>query len=550
MKIKTVAIAALLFGCISCVEVNNRLGENLIPIDQLYDIYAESTPLTSVRMQMADSLSGFSNTRITIGAVRDDVYGLTTRASAISLVPLLDTMDFGENPVVQNFHFCAEIDTVSACFTNQTHILQNVNVYELSRPIDAKKDFNCNATLDHSTGIISRGTPVINGKDSLSFNFTKEYAQRYLTITQDDLSSIDKYLKKFPGIYIDTDEPIGKGGRINMFKLQLGFDASYHTLKGSMAKLTIRTKYKEWKERKDTTFYFYYSPLQIYDIDSLLSSTSGDLPQYALNLTGHSSKEMAGEATEKVLIEGGGGLKPVITAKSLKDAASALISAHGADPAKVVINKASIILPFEFPEDYRDMDRYPVMLSPTCRIKTDTTATFMGLTDASSKDENQGDIDRSNLRFAPDITYHMQEILKMDDEKIASGNYDIWLLIMANEIVKTESSQSQNDMSEYYQYLAYQNYYNSMYGGYGGYGGYGYGGYGYGGYGGYGGYNSYYSNYYSYMMMAQYAAGSGSSVQTTTQLDKDRYYYGYLNGPAAERAPMLELTYSIPKTSL
>ena len=133
MKIKSVAAAALLFGCISCVEVNDRLGENLIPIDQLYDIYAETAPLTSIRMQMADSLSGFSSSRITIGAVRDDIYGLTTRASAVSLVPLLDTMDFGENPVVQNFHFCAEIDTVSAAFTNQARILQNVNVYELTK---------------------------------------------------------------------------------------------------------------------------------------------------------------------------------------------------------------------------------------------------------------------------------------------------------------------------------------------------------------------------------------------------------------------------------
>ena len=52
------------------------------------------------------------------------------------------------------------------------------------------------------------------------------------------------------------------------------------------------------------------------------------------------------------------------------------------------------------------------------------------------------------------------------------------------------------------------------------------------------------------MMMAQYAAGSSSSVQTTTMLDKDRYYYGYLNGPAADRAPVLELTFSIPKTAL
>lgn len=544
MKLRISAIAAALLCCLSCVDVNNELGGNLIPIDQTYTIHTEAAPLTSIKMQMADSLSGFSNSRITVGAVRDEVFGLTTRASAFALVPIQDTLDFGENPEVKRFHFSAAMDTTSFSDATQKHILQNANVYALSRPIKANKDFDCNAKLSHSNEIITTGTPVINGKDPLEFDFTKEFAEKYLTITQDDLGDINKYLEKVPGIYIDTDEPVGKGGRINMFGLQLGLDKSNHLLTDNIAALTIRTKYNTWKERKDTTFYFYYGPLDIYNLDSLLnSSSSGSLPQYSLNLTGHQSRELAGEAEDLVLIEGGGGLKPVITAREIKDAAAEMITAKGGDPTKVIINKASLIFPFEFPEDYRDMDRYPVMLSPTCRIKNDTTATFMGLTDASSSDENQGDIDRSNLRFAPDITYHMQEILKMDDEKIDSGNYDIWLLIMANEIVKTEESSSGNDMSEYYQYLAYQNYYNSMYGGYGGYGGYGYGGYGYGGYGGYG---NYYSNYYSYMMMAAYASGNQSTTQTKQQLDKDRYYYGYLNGPTAERAPMLELTFSIP----
>lgn len=452
MKFKFIAFAAAFACCLSCVDVNNELGGSLIPIDQTYSIYTEQSPLPSIRMQMADSLSGFSNNRITIGAVRDDTYGLSTRSSAVYLVPLTNSLDFGENPEVRNFRFSAALDTTSFCDEAQKHILQNVNVYELLEPIDAKKNFDCNAELDHSTTIVSKGTPIANGRDSLVFGFTKEYAQKYLSLTDDDLKDIKKYLQKVPGIYIDTDKPSGKGGRINMYDLQLGYDQSSHVLTGNMARLTVRTKYPNWDRRKDTTFYFYYSPLDFYKIDSLLSGTSsGSLPQYSLNMTGHSSREMAGEATDKVLIEGGGGLKPVITAREIKDVASSIITSKGGDPAKVVINKATLILPFEFPDDYTEMDRYPVMLSPTCRIKNDTTATFMGLTDASSSDENQGDIDRSNLRFAPDITYHMQEILKMDDEKIDSGNFDIWFLIMANEIVKTESSSSSDDMSEYYQ---------------------------------------------------------------------------------------------------
>ena len=172
----------------------------------------------------------------------------------------------------------------------------------------------------------------------------------------------------------------------------------------------------------------------------------------------------------------------------------------------------------------------------------------MGLTDASSSNENQGDIDRSLLRYAPDITYHMQEILKIDESQpdktgtkyLLKGNYDIWLLVMAQEILTSVSTTSQ-ETQEMLNYLAYSSYYNSMYGGYGGYG---YGGYGYGGYGGYG---SYYSNYLNYAMMAQMASQAQTTTSTTVKLDKDRFYRAALKGPAANGAvPTLRLTFALP----
>ena len=88
-------------------------------------------------------------------------------------------------------------------------------------------------------------------------------------------------------------------------------------------------------------------------------------------------------------------------------------------------------------------------------------------------------------------------------------------------------------------------YYNSLYNNYYGYGFGGYG-YGYGGY--YGGYG--YNNYYDYYAMAAYysALQSSQSQQdnSTTVLDRDRYYKATLCGPEAEeRAPYLKVTYSV-----
>ena len=113
-----------------------------------------------------------------------------------------------------------------------------------------------------------------------------------------------------------------------------------------------------------------------------------------------------------------------------------------------------------------------------------------------------------------------------------------------DEIVES-SATSSYDQDYLQQMLLYQ-YLNNIYGGYGGYGGYGYGGYGYGGYGY--GYDSYgYSNYMNMYLLSSMFASSGTTSTTTQTLDKDRYYKGILNGPAAARHPHLKVTYSLPK---
>ena len=138
------------------------------------------------------------------------------------------------------------------------------------------------------------------------------------------------------------------------------------------------------------------------------------------------------------------------------------------------------------------------------------------------------------------------------DEEFAKrlSKYDIWMLILHEEITVTDNSSAYDD---YYNNLLYNSYYNNMmydpygYGyGYGGYG-YGYGGYGYGGYGGYDSYG--YSNYYNYYMMAAYASASSSSTSTSSsvELDIDRFYSGILNGPGAAEKPRLKITFSAPK---
>ena len=540
----------LLLSCLSCIHMDYDLGADYLATDQQFDTFIAEFPLEDIRMVPADSLSGYSQTRITFGSIRDSQFGLTTRSSAITLVPMYDSLDYGSNARFRYFRMAMVPDTVSVSREEDLYTHQNINVYELSEPLDSTYDIN--TILKHGSKRITMGIPVFNGsEDTLGFYFSREFGEKYMHITLEDTKSIATYTKKFPGICFETDAPAGNGGRINIFDLQLKFNSSYNYIQGNYAELGFSAEYDG--VRKDTTFLFYFSPDRFYDVDSLIYNASSDLPQYCLNVCGHETRELSGAAAQELYVEGGGGLKPVLSATEIREKLIAEISKHG-NPKEAAINRASLTLPFEFPEDYKEMARYPQILSPTCRIRQDNgRLSFASLTDSSDSSEDQGDVNRSLLEYAPDITYHTQSILKLEDlSKI--HNYDVWFLIMANEVqTTTTSAAEQDEMSQYYNMMMYSSYYNNMYGGYGGYGyggyGYGYGGYGYGGYGGYGGY---YNNYYSYMLMQQMYGNMNSSKSTTIKtLDKDRYYRATLNGPAypdPDRRPMLYVTYSLPKS--
>lgn len=540
----SLAAAALLAACVS---IDDELGSSMVPVSSTYRTVTPAPSEIPVKQLMADSLSGFSSTRITIGAIRkDDEFGLTTRSSAVSIIPLFskDT-EMGTDRRFISMHFAVALDSTSVENKAESGIMQNVGVYELSRRIDYAKDGDCNAAFPHGTTRVSDGVPVINGSDSLSFWFTEEYGSRYLDAVEYYKQGFDAYSEHYPGIYLETAAPIGQGGRINIFELQLGYDSSYG-ITGNCVALRYSAVFDG--VRKDTSAVFYLAANAFYDLDSLATkSGTGSFPQYALNLTGHETAPKAGPAAAEILVEGGGGLKPVVSAADIRKAIIDTIDAReGAGAHKrAIINRATLnfhyVNDFAGDGDYALLYKLPEILSPTCRIRSGSSAvSFMGLTDSSSSEENQGNRDLSLRSFNPDITYHAQELIgrEADDESLLAGSYDIWLLIMHNDLVTTTSN-GNSDLSDYYQYLAYQSYMSNMYSGYG------YGGYGYGGYSSYG-----YSNYYNYAMLAQMYGQSSTSTSSQTSLDRDRYYWCRLYGPTCATValrPTLTFTYSIPK---
>lgn len=574
------AIGATLIGLASCININEELGENLIPTHHQWDVYPSvEAPLTDIVLKASDSLSAYSTRRITFGAINDDVLGSCVKSTSFTLVPIIKDLDLGENTVVKQFHFSAVRDTLSTVYDQQQRMMQNIYVYSLKEALDSTILYTNSLspgvlTEDKSTTnrekflnldrLIAKGIPVYNGSDSLSFDFTDEFTAELVAgvkayhkgVVEQQDTLLSSYLEHVPGIYIEAETPQGYGGRINMFDLALEFDSNGY-IAGNYAELKITADYDDRKQ-VDTSFIFIFGPSDFIPTGSTTVPT-----QYAFNGSTHASDALYTEgvpATDKILVEGGCGVKPVITAAGIKAIVHELIQDVGiVNSREVVINKATIKLPYDVKGDWGKLDKYPTILSPTVRLRGSVEdggkyVSYAGLTDASIESENQGDINRSLSLYSPDISHHVQEILKLEKEDGESdadfearlAKYDIWMLIMHEEITVTTSAGGSNN--DYYNNLLYNSYYNNMmydpygYGyGYGGYG-YGYGGYGYGGYG---------SNYYNYMMMASYMnSGSNSSESISIDLDKDRYYNCTLAGPSAtEVKPTLKITFSAPKTA-
>ena len=408
------AIGAILLGSASCIAIDETLGENFIPEDQKWDVYTpEAADLKEIRLQMADSLSGYSTSRFTFGAISDSRFGTNVKSTSFTLVPLYDTLDFGKNMKIRQFHFTAVRDTLSVMKDEQLKMLQNVYVSELKKALDSTvlymgafmnpqiREEYLN-TQEH----ITVGTPVYNGGDSLSFDFSKEFTERFVEkVRKADLDSMDLYVQQVPGIYITTDLPTGEGGRINMFDLSILTGDGYVT--GNYAQLKFTAEYEHSEEPVDTSFLFFFGPAEFMNDESTEYPT-----QFAFNASEHDTYAMyKGDgmvATEKIYIEGGSGVKPVIKAREIKRILNEEIAKAGiVNTDEVVINKATIILPYEVEGNYDLLEKYPIILSPTVRLRSTEGGyvSYAGLTDSSIETENQGEINRSRSIYSPDVSH-------------------------------------------------------------------------------------------------------------------------------------------------
>jgi len=96
MRKLLLAGAVAVLATSACIKVDNSLGKGLVDKSLLYDTYTEEFPLQDILMKRSSDLSGYSSSRVVIGAIRDDVFGLSTghyqyrhKSQGRELLPLL-----------------------------------------------------------------------------------------------------------------------------------------------------------------------------------------------------------------------------------------------------------------------------------------------------------------------------------------------------------------------------------------------------------------------------------------------------------------------------
>ena len=419
------AITLTAFSCLlvfSCITVDKTIGSDYIPENQKMEIKSASIKLP-VTVKMTDSLQGITSTYSTIGAFRTKEFGEVKFGVAGNISPTSTTLDLGEDPVIKSTYLCllkAEV-TVGASLTRSSMILdpsqegitQNINVYRLKRLIDSTTLYTCSITEEDYDPIrLNASASTYYGGDTIKVFLDNKLGTEILNATTDELDSLDLFAKNHYGLYVTCDAPAGnqEGGRMNLFNTSI----SYLYLK-----YNFQPTWDKTIGRKDTTIG--------------ISFGYG----YALNTTQQSSENLeTKDELEYLPIEGMAGVVPYVDVKDLKKKLNEWAAAENIDPAKIIVSKATLIFPFELPQNLDEITyKYPAYLFPTNKKNVNDTTNvkyYYPLEDYNSTDNPLGVINRSLFHYSCDVSSTIQKIINKKEEEL-DITYNFWMYPLMSE---------------------------------------------------------------------------------------------------------------------
>jgi hypothetical protein len=375
----------------SCIETDNTTGSGLLPGEHILDVNTISIDLP-VQMKQSDSLHTVYSGSLLFGTYKDPDFGPTDASCAFQFIPTEQGLSYGENPEPNSLKLYISISDKNYFYEEEEFIPQNIKVHKLLTELDSTFNYNNSLTdSDISQNSLEVSGNVYFGGDSLVIELSDEFARELLSTGDEERDSIALYVKQIKGLYISADPQPGSidRGRINITTP----DNIYMTLN-----------------------YRHYDASEGIDKDSTISFyTSNDLA--SINRFNHSSSNLETEnASEKIFVEGLAGIKPYIDFSQVReDILNWASSANISDPDNIVIIKAEIQLPFEYPEDFTRLNYYPSQMFLCTRNSSDTSQNsayiYEPLSDISYTQSN-GEINRSLRYYTFDISSYLHGVIK------------------------------------------------------------------------------------------------------------------------------------------
>ena len=392
------SVAALLVSSaitISCINIDKTAGEDLIPTDHTLTVSTASVEIP-VQMKMIDSLQSIFPDYLIAGAYKDPELGLTTCNTAFQVVPYTTENDFGDNPQPVYLRMEIGVDKALCLIKGEESIPQNIYLYALNKEIDSTTIYNNSFSRnDYGVTPLNIGTAVYTGGDSINIEMNLNYAKELLSATKEERDSVSMFVKRFKGFVITTDPvPDGiKGGRFNMI---------------DPASVYIKMKYHHVSAADDI------------DKDSILLYNISTSKCFYTNFFTHGSKSLETSAPgEKILLEGMGGVKPYINFKDVRTKFLAWAQTKNIDLNKVLIAKAELILPYEFPNDYTVMEQFPASVYLAYKYYADDYKSKMYYPIKDVYAVGAGTLNRSLFHYSMDISTFLQHVLNntLEEEK-------------------------------------------------------------------------------------------------------------------------------------
>jgi len=416
--------ALLLFSLItvSCITTDKSLGENFIPDDHIIKIKTAEINIP-VQMKMSDSLQSIFSGYLLFGAYKDPDLGTTIAGSAFQIIPAINDNDYGENPVPSYVRLSMQVSRSLVLDVSENNIPQNIYLYTLKKDLDSTTAYNNSITIDDIDPVpINTGGTVFFGGDSIVMNLSLDYAKSLLTATTEERDSTDIYVKRFKGLYMTTEPLPGalKGGRFNVINPSDAF-----------MEIMYRHVDKTNNIDKDSLLYYYISTSRPY-----------------LNVFNHSSKVLESANPQgKILMEGLAGIKPYIDFSAVKTIFTNWATANNFNISQVLVAKAELRLPYEFPSNYVTMEQFPshIFLATKEISETYDLPLYQPLSDI--KVQSTGLNNRSLLYYSLDISSYLQKVLK---GTLTGISLNAWVTSIAQE-----TNSYTGDVSYYVDNLVY-----------------------------------------------------------------------------------------------